>query len=312
MLRLLLALLTACAAVRGETLSSADREALLEQLERIRESVDSRISERFRAAIAAYQTAAASNEAAKEFYLRCVEKVDFEDQHKKSSEFREWKKREGDRLSDPGAGPALRMQLQWLILTLRASSERANAASLAESAREVLDAIYADAARFKGQQQILNQPVTATVFARAYEITEVQVERWPLAPAMIGPIYEEILLPPLRHPDRLDQLRAAWLKRIQQEIARQEYWRSGDSGRKIGTADALRPPEYQKFLEEQVPALQWQMETDLFKAGDESGSALRMLAHLEKHITHASSREWADAFRGLIAPLPETSAPPAG
>jgi hypothetical protein len=305
------ALALAAMPARAETLSSADREALLERLEGLRETVEQRTESRFRAAISAFQAAAASNEAAMEFYLKCVEKVDFEDLNRKNSDFRDWKRREADRLSSPGAGPALRIQLHWLVLTLRVASEKPDAVALARSAREVIDSIFSDAHRFSGQQQQLNQPVTSSIFARAYAITDVKVERWPLAPAQIGPIYEQVLLPPLRHPDRLEELRDAWLRRIQQETAREEHWKHSDSNapKKIGTVAALRSPELETFLTEGVPVLQWQMETDLFRTGDESGAALRMLAHLERHISHASSREWADEFRDLLAPAPVNPPP---
>ena len=39
------------------------------------------------------------------------------------------------------------------------------------------------------------------------------------------------------------------------------------------------------------------MEVDLFTHGDESGAAVRMLAHLEKHIAHPSAREWSDELQ---------------
>ncbi|MDP3851147.1 MAG: hypothetical protein Q8Q59_11630 [Luteolibacter sp.] len=309
--------LCAASSVRAETLSSADREALLEKLTALRENADSTVDKRYRMAMAAYNAAAGSDEAAMEFHLKCIEKVNFEDQQKKNSDFREWKRKEAPKLSAPGLGMALRLQLRWLILTLRATSEKADRDVLASSAREIVDAISQDAEKLKDHQQLLNQPVTGSVFAGAYDIGEVKVEKWPLAPAQIGQIYEQILLPPLRAPSRLESLRSAWIRRIQQEMAIREFWTGGAGGggepasKRIGMASAMRSPEYERFIIEAVPALQWQMEMDLFKNGDQRGAALRMLSHLEKHINHKSVRDWGTEFAKLLNPekkLPETPA----
>ena len=296
----------------AQPLSSADREALLERLDKLREEADSKVDARFRQAISAFRAAAESNDAALDFYLKCVEKVDFEDQMRKAADFREWKRREADKLA--GSGPALRLQINWLILTLRACSEKTETSELVSGASSIVDAIFRDADKLADHRHILNQPVTATVFARAYGVDNLDAKEWPMAPAQLGPIYDKILLPPLRNPSRVGELRAAWQKRIQQELAREEFWaaRNPNAPKKIGTADALRPPEYERFLAVTVPELQWQMELDLFRSGDESGAALRMLAHLEKHVNHTSSRAWADAFRNLLTPKETADATPAG
>lgn len=100
------------------------------------------------------------------------------------------------------------------------------------------------------------------------------------------------------------------MKRIQQEGAKAEFWneqqQQGRGGKKeekrIGMAADMKPPAYDKFLQDSVPKLLWEMEVDLFNNGDESGAAVRMLAHLEKYVTHPSARKWAEDFRALISP----------
>jgi hypothetical protein len=313
MLAMLVGPALAMSPVRAETLSPADREALLEKLEILRENVDTKVDARFRLAIAAYQAASESDQAAAEFHLNCIEKVDFKDQRKKNSDFREWKRREAEKLSAPGLSLALRLQLRWLILTLRAASEKADRSPLISGVQEIVDAISRDAEKLKDHQQILNQAVTSSVFAKAYDLGEVNVEKWPLAPGQPGQIYDQILLPPLRKPERLEALRAAWVRRIQQEMAIREFWSEGKdpAQKRIGTAAALRAPEYELFVVETVPELQWQMELDLFKNGDERAAALRMLAHLEKHINHKSAREWGEEFKKILNPVQKPPAPPA-
>lgn len=298
--------------VRGETLSSADREALLESLSKLRESAETKVDAKFRVALTAYRTAMSSDDAAIELYLNCMERVNFDEANRKSSEFREWKRKEAEKLSDPSLRLALRYQLRWLVLTLQAFPEKADRAKLAPEAQLAVDAIFNEAQNFSGQDDLLTQPVLASVFAKAYDIDRIKVENWPLAPAQLDPIYEQIILPPLRRPTRLAELHAAWTKRIQQEGAKVQYWSKNRGEDHKGAAG--QSPAYTRFLEETLPKLQWDMELDMFRSGDESGAATRMLAHLEKHLAHPSAKAWSEQLGQLLKPVapatPPTAPPP--
>jgi hypothetical protein len=290
---------------RADELTPADREALLQKLESIRDDANGKVEARFRAAIAAYNAAASSNDAATELYLKCIEKLNFEDQDKKASDFREWKKKEDDKLTDPGLGLALRLQINWLILTLRAASPEADRTQLLHSVQEIVDVIVREASMLKNQRQILSQGVTSSIFAKAYEIQNVNVESWAMSPGEIGEIYDSILLPPLRRPERLDALRSAWIRRIQQEMIIRQSWSNEDPPvknpkNKNGNGEAPQKWDYETFVQDRVPELQWDMEVDLFENGDQQAAALRMLAHLEKHIAHKSARRWTKELERLL------------
>jgi hypothetical protein len=303
--RLLLATMVLTAiTLRADPLTSADREALLEKLEQLRDTVDSRVDARYRAAIAAYQSAASSDAATSELFVNCVEKVDFKDRQRKNSDFRNWKRQEADRLSSPGFTAARRLQLRWLILTLRAASANADRSQLVSNAQDIVNTIVRDASKFRGHEGILNEAVTSSVFARAYEINDVRLENWPLAPGNIGQVYDQVLLPPLRQQRQTEELRAAWTRRIQYEISLRDNPApvSENGSRKIGMASAMRSPEYDLFMAESVPELQWRMEVDLFRHGEERAAAMRMFAHLEKNLTHKSVRDWGEQFVQLISP----------
>lgn len=295
---------------QAEILSDSDREALIENLDKLKEAAESRIDARFRVALAAFRNALNNDEAAKELYLNCVEKVNFNDQQKTAGDFREWKRKEAERMSDPGLKLALRYQLSWLVLTLQAASEKPDRAKLADDAQGIVDSIFRDPEKLQNQEQLLSQPVTSSVFARAYDINSVKAEKWSLSPVQLEQIYTDILLPSFRQPDRLDGLRTVWMKRIQQEGAKAQFWSNNKKDdKRIGMASAMRPPEYEKFIEETLPKLQWAMEVDLFNHGDQKGAAIRMLAHMEKYVAHPSVREWGQEFRTLLAPTsPQTPA----
>lgn len=306
----------------AQALSDADREALLGNLEKLRETAVAKIDGKYRVALAAFRSAMGSDDQAMELYLNCVERVNYDEQQRKTQDFREWKRKEADRLADPAFRRALRVQLSWLILTLQASADKPDAVKLRADAEEILDSIFRDAEKLKGQEKMLGESVNSSVFARAYEINRLKVENWPLAPINLEEIYSDIILPPLRNAAHLPALRTAWIKRIQQDMAKHEFLSGGGEGR---GQDPRRPgpttpstgnsPEYEKFLTENVPQLQWNMEMDLFHAGDESGAAVRMLAHLEKNINHPSAREWGEQFKKLLTPatpvIPAPAAPEA-
>ncbi len=319
-------------------ISPADREVLLEKLAKLQTNAESVVDARFRLAVEAYQAAMTSDENAHQLYLRCLEKVEFTDEKRKKKDFRDFKRKDADKdkkqNADPNEGDekagfrrALRHQLRWLILTLRASSSGADRKTLLPLAQQCVSDLFDDAKMLEGQEQVLKTPVTATVFAKAYEIEKLGVDDWPLSPVNLMEIYDQLLLPPYRNSKNLDALRNGWLKRIQQEGAIREHWakfarklerdrahfeqtyqvqndgaNSEVNETKIGTLESMRPPEFLKFLEVDLPQLLWEMEIDLYKAGDQHDASVRLLDHIEKYVSHPSAREWSEQFKALLRP----------
>ena len=280
---------------QADLLSPADREALLDKLEQIRNSVQTKATAKFGSAITAFRNAMGTPETTVALYLKCVEKVDFTDRDRKPAEFRAWKRQQDDQLEDPGFALALRHQLRWLVLTLQASAPQADKLGIASSASEILDGMFRDAPRLAGQAQLLEQSVFTTVFARAYDLGRPQVQDWPASPLEIARIYDQVILPPLRNPKHIDAMREAWTRRIQQEALLATTVRAG--GRRGPDPEAAA-----KFDLETRPELEWQMETDLFRSGDEKAAALRMLEHIEENLDHKSARTWGTQFRELLNP----------
>lgn len=290
----------AFSSAHADSLSDADREALLENLEKLRSAAYSRQDGKFRVALAAYRSAMSDDAQAMELYLKCFEKVNYSDNDRKTKDFREWKRKESEKLSDPALRTALRYQLSWLVLTLQAAAEEPDIPKLRAEAVTLVDSIFRNAENLAAHEQLLGQSVTATVFARAYDIDQVKVENWPLSPTQLDEIYEQMIFPSHRSPDRVATLRSAWIKRIMQETAKREFW-GGKNGR--------TGPEFERFITETLPQMQWTMEKDLFTHGDQSGAAVRMLAHIEKYIAHPSAREWGEEFKALLTPPAPDTAP---
>ncbi|MFK7850020.1 MAG: hypothetical protein AB8D78_03485 [Akkermansiaceae bacterium] len=294
-----LAMLTA---IQADPLSDADREALLEQLENIQKEANSKVDARFRVAITAFKQAMASNQAALDLYLDCEEKVNYTDMKKKSSDFRDWKRKNAERLSDSGFKMALRQQLRWLVLTLEAASEDPDRERLAVEASKVLDSIFSNAEDYTDHKSVLQAGVTGSVFARAYDIKGVKAEDWPLSPVQIEAVYDQIILPPLRRSDRLQSLRQAWNRRMIQEGLKVEHW---DGKTQKRGQDTDETAAYERFVTERVPQLRWEAELDLFKSGDERAAAMRMLKHIDENISHKSAPKWTSDFVSLLQGNPE-------
>lgn len=274
-------------------LSDIDRELLLEKLKEIQSTSDSTVKGRFSVALTAFKKARESDTAAHDLYLNCIEKVRFEDEARKASEFREWKKRHKDRTDSSGFRLALRHQLNWLVLTLEAA-QLDDVTALSAQSINALEAILKDADKLKGQERLLNSAVLSSIFADAYGVNSATAAAWPDSPLKIDEIYESVVLPPLRTAETLDSLRKGWLKRIEHEGILLEKWTNE------GNADKERKPAFDRWLVEGRKDLQWAMEVDLFQSGDQQGAALRMLEHLKKNMTHKSAPKWISQFTRLV------------
>ncbi len=288
----------------AEDLTEPDRIALLEQLEKIEKRSDDRVGGLYRRAIQDYRSAIRSDDATMDLYLKCLEKVQYEDEQRKTQEFREWKRKNKDNLNSASMRMALRHQLSWLLLSIEAARREGDVSELGSRAITHLDQIFDHADALKDHREILSQNALGSVFARAYKLN-IKVKEWPKSALDIAQVYDKVVMPPLRQPGRVNSLRAAWKHRILHEGMTLEKW-SERKGKTIGKKDAMRPPAFEKFLKETRPQLLWKMEVDCYEAGDQRASALRMLSHLEKHLTHKNAPEWIKKFQALIQPARDT------
>jgi hypothetical protein len=295
----------------ADPLGTGDREALLEKLEKLRKVGESEQRGRFGVARAAFRGAMGSDDAAVELYLNCIERVQFSEEQKKAQEFRDWKRAEKEKLADPALALALRHQLRWLSLTLDASEAGVDRAAVTAEARRAVDAVFLDAPRLRGQQALLRASVLDSVFAKCYAVRDLDLKEWPLSPVNLGEVYGTLILPPLRKPEKVSDLRNAWMSWIAQSVVAAEHW---SAGRKP-EGEALTPA-VERFRADEYPEMMWAMEEDLFKAGDQQTAALRMISQLETHQKHRRASDWAKRFEVLLrgggepaAPAPVPSAP---
>ena len=289
----------------AEPLTTADRMDLIDRLDTLKDKAQDHAKGRFGDAVTAFNEGMRSNDAATALYLKCVEKVDFTDRDRKAADFREWKKKNKERLGDEGHALALRHQLRWAVLTMKAAGNRAEGAKLAEEALVILEAMYAKPEEIADYIQVLGQPVTQTPFAKAYGISRYTIKDWPMSPVGVngkrvnveGP-FDVLIFPALREEKDVEGLKEAWKKRIRYEEIAKGFWVEEKGDSKLPGASLARD----EFLLERQPELQWQMEVDLFKLGDERAAAVRMMEHLMANISHTKARDWEGQFRALVAP----------
>ena len=303
------ALLFSASLLQAEPLTQADKEALLEKLDALRDDAKTKALGRVGSALSAFKAGMASDEAAAELYLKCLEK-EFEEQKLSTQDFRERKRQESERLDRDGTKRCLRHQLRWLVLTLEAAEKPDQISSLIPRASEAMESIFDNPKQFEMNVEALRQPVTETIFARAYDLQGLKAEKWPLSPLEIGQVFEQVFFPPLRAKGSFDSLREQWMRRIRYEgVAKQEWRKPRERGEREDkdekTIKREISVEHERFLAETQPELMWQMELDLYKAGDQKRSAVRMLEHIKTYVTHPKARDWGTQLRSLIEPAKE-------
>ncbi|MDC0088037.1 hypothetical protein OAI07_00685 [Akkermansiaceae bacterium] len=285
-----------------EELSDADRIAILTDLEKIEEASNSRVDGLYRRAIADYRSAISSDAETFKLYLNCYEKVNFTEKHLKSSDFREWKKKNEDKLKSSSFRMALRQQLAWLLISIETASKGGDVTEMGNRAVSHLNTIFENAEAIKGHQQILKQNVLGSEFARAYDLN-IKIDGWPKSALDIQNIYEKLVMPPLRDSGQIEALRTAWDRKILHLGTAIEAW-TENKGERIGTKDALKTPQMEVFLAETRPQLIWDKEKDCFESGAERTAALNMLNHLKVCTNHKDLPRWIEEFSAYVA-LPE-------
>lgn len=285
----------------ASSLTDSQRKELNKRLLKIIDKSEQTLESRQATAYSAYKNALSSNNAAFDLYIKCVEKVNFEDAGRKASDFRDWKRKNKEAHSDAGFRLALRHQLNWLVLTIDASRiDGDDYSSLTSRALSAVNSIFEDGEALERHNGILRQNVLGSIFARAYGFGNFEVKNWSPQPLNITNLFEKVILPSLRENKESDALRSAWMQRISYEEKLVEMWGKKPESKSVGIKKDS--PAVMKFNMDTRPRLIWQMEMDVFKSGDELGAATRMLSHISKNHGHNDAVKWAEELNTLIAP----------
>lgn len=285
--------------VAEDPLTSDQLATLLKELESIEAVVEGkRISNRT-SAVEMFREAAASDKAALEFHLKCVKMLRFDSRDAKFTEYRDWREKNEDKLKEKSNLLAMRLQLQYLVLTLRVA-EGVDRASIVPELEAFVTNIVAHMEDLEGQgMQTLREPVNRTVFSEAYELNQsLKVDKWSYSPGDYASVYEKTIFPYYR-AEKPGELAAVWDRRIGLENQVVEFINEDDPG-------AMK-----KHAEERLPRLRWLKAADVFANASQKAGALAMIEILRSDPDHPDATKWLESLQGMLASATAVN-PPGG
>ncbi len=281
----------------AETLTAEQLQKILAELKSIEEVVEGKRLSTRSSAVEMFRSAASSDKAALEFYLKCVKELRFDRHGARFSEFRDWRDKNENRLKDPATLAAMRLQLQYLVLTLRAA-EGVEREILVPELEKFVASIVANYENLEGGGlRTLREAVNRTVFAEAYELNQsLQVKNWSYQPGNTASVYENSVFPYFR-AEAPAGLSPAWDRRIALEKRITELTREEDT------------VALEKFEDERLPRLYWAKAADVFQNASQQQGAIAMIQLLRTHADHPDATKWLENLRGLLSAATAPSEP---
>ena len=256
-----------------------------------------------------FVNASASPRDALDFYLECVEEVDFLQKGRTSSDFRGWKDRHGQDLKNDDFARALQILLRYLAISTEADKTNDDARVVPLLTAYIdgllkMDEVPGVPDPRRGGGGILEPPINESVFAIRYDLfrnlrgggkaRDKDKEKtigntgevsWEPRPLNIGGMYEKTILPYL-YQISPDKIAGAWAKRIDQQ---------GKMAILKGDATVER------FRTRGLPTLQWEMMVDQYQVGYQVSAVSKMLEHIESHKkSHPDAGKWVQEAIGLL------------
>lgn len=293
----------------------AETARLLKEVEAIRELLDSSSGKNNERALSAIRAALTSPKATYEFYMDSVKEVDFDQEGRRESDWREWRDSNEERLRSGEHIQARQLQLRYLALSISAAGGAADDETLAGVMPELiayLDTMTASAVEFEEHRRVLDRSVLESVFGKRLKLN-LSVDSklpWVYSPLQVAPIYDNTVMPFYRRAKDARGLASAWDRRIVHESKIAALPELGDDGRRgwrRGEDDRDREREErredartskrgeQRFVEERLPELKWGKAKDALEYGDDRMAALRaMTGVVRSNLGHRNARKWLD------------------
>lgn len=272
-----------------EGLTEEQLEKILAELDSIEAVVEGKRMSTRSSAVEMFRNASASDKAAYEFYMACIKEIQFDRRDARYSEFRDWRDRNEEKLKDKGNVAALRLQLQYLVMTLRVA-EGVERELIVPELEKFVAGIVANAENLEGAgMRTLRGAVNRTVFAEAYELNQtLRVENWSFTPGNHASVYDETVLPFFREHNP-GSLSAAWDRRIGLEKTMTEL------------TQAENVVALEKFQTERLPRMMWAKAVDVYENASQQQGALSMIQLLRSNADHPDATRWLQTFRNLLS-----------
>lgn len=277
-------------------------ETITKQLAELEKQVQEMRGSTLTTVMSKLRSATASEAAALSFYLDCEKLVNVERKDLDKAEERQRKEqmeRNAERRSDKkneeqegDLGSAVKLHLEYLLLTLEAHETKpADKEKLLPKLQAFIQELISKADKLKGRSgALLGRDVSGSVIAQAFQIERFLDggQGWTTRPTDIGGMYDRFILPQFKE-QKADALAAQYDARITAEGT----LRKGQ----------LPEPEFQIWMQQELPELKWQRASYLLRNGPTPVNALKdMLDHIKAYPGHASAPVWLAEMRTVIDP----------
>jgi len=276
---------------QSSSFRSNEKFKMLKDIDVIKQQVSKSRKDFTNAANSAFFTASSSTTSTYNFYLKCYKEINFTRKGVPESDYRDWKLKNRDYLSSKEHSIVRRLQLKFLLITLEAAtiSEKKYREKIIPELIALMDnclSIYSTLGEAKNE---LHSEATDSVFTKVYNIKPSlkRLVNWPRSPMDFSDIYEFTILPAFRNSGRIEELKAAWNKRISQEIAL------------VLAIDNFEAERY--FNINILPNLKWAKYLDMLRAGDERNALISMVNLISNNTRHPQIDRWLYEIEGYIS-----------
>ena len=142
--------------------------------------------------------AGADNSSAINFYLQAVEQVQFQGETREHTQFQEWKKKDANQLKDPDMQNAVRLHLNYLVISLQRAMG-ATVDQLTPSLLNYINQVQTDQDAI-ASQGMMKQSIASSIFVKWYGLGGmiIGLKDWEMTPGDVDGIYAMTLLPEMR------------------------------------------------------------------------------------------------------------------
>jgi len=272
-----LCLVLAARCVSAQDGPAVDARTMLAALKEIKVKHETSASMRSNKLRQELNTAASSNSNAIAYYMEAMYAMGFAGKSHAQTYFQDWKKKEAEHLKSPEMQTAVRLHLNYLILTLARAQDR----KISELLPEVIR--YCDQAAAAShevlRQDILRSDITGSIFVKWHGIESSlgDMEGWSTHPGNVDEIWEKTILPQLRK-DKDPRVITYWDNKIR-------------NGADV-MSESDRSFDVQQFNETYKPQLLWSRAEDLILIGRRNAGLSEMFAIVKNWPEHRSNLEW--------------------
>jgi hypothetical protein len=317
----------------GIKLTDSQLQVIKTQLEQLEKDVSKNRNSSLGGAMAALQKAMASENDARDLYMAAYKTNHFERKDLKDSEFTEWKTKNAPKLKDPEFLMALRLQAEYLVLSIQAQEAKeidsiiprlqdfiarefatiggvvkhttAGGSAVEKKTNAATSAKTGRALKSIGSPQVLEmlrKNVRGSDFSKYFLLDEfLKNKDWEYQPMDIAGIYRNVIFPYYREK-KPTELGAQWDALIRYEFTLEEASRS--------------ETEYALYYKERYPERMWDKANDLFSSNVNPVLALAdMIKLVRENPTHPKAPDWLKQIRekvdGSQADIPPSVTNPA-